>query len=69
MEQPPHLAKLPALPGIELYYRYLNSGFRLPLAAGETIGGRLDRDMGDGFTPKLRLMARLDGEVVVGSDA
>jgi hypothetical protein len=34
MQRPEHLAPLPALSGIELYYRYLNSGFRLPLAAG-----------------------------------
>ena len=34
MEQPPHLPRLPALPGVELYYRFLNAGFRLPLAAG-----------------------------------
>jgi hypothetical protein len=34
MERPAGLAALPALPGLELYYHYLNAGFRLPLAAG-----------------------------------
>jgi hypothetical protein len=34
MEQPAHLPKLAALPGIELYYQYLNAGFRLPMASG-----------------------------------
>ena len=34
MERPANLPALPVLPGIELYYHYLNAGFRLPLAAG-----------------------------------
>lgn len=34
MERPGNLPVLSVLPGIELYYQYLNSGFQLPLAAG-----------------------------------
>jgi hypothetical protein len=34
MERPADLPPLPLLPGLELYYHYLNAGFRLPLAAG-----------------------------------
>lgn len=34
MERPTGLPALPVLPGIELYYHYLNAGFRLPVAAG-----------------------------------
>lgn len=34
MEPPVHLPELPALSGMELYYQYLNAGFRIPLAAG-----------------------------------
>jgi len=34
MEQPADLPRLPALPGVDLYYQYLNAGFRIPLASG-----------------------------------
>jgi hypothetical protein len=34
MERPAGLPALSVLPGVELYYHYLNAGFRLPLAAG-----------------------------------
>lgn len=34
MDRPTHLPELPALPGIDLYYQFLNAGFRLPVAAG-----------------------------------
>ena len=34
MERPAGLPPLPLLPGLDLYYHYLNAGFRLPLAAG-----------------------------------
>ena len=31
MERPANLPALPALPGLDLYYHYLNAGFRLPM--------------------------------------
>jgi len=34
MEQPSDLPALPKLPGLDLYYHYLNAGFRLPMTAG-----------------------------------
>jgi hypothetical protein len=34
MERPADLAALPKLAGMELYYHYLNAGFRLPAVAG-----------------------------------
>jgi hypothetical protein len=34
MERPEGFPPLPLLPGLELYYHYLNAGFRMPLAAG-----------------------------------
>jgi hypothetical protein len=34
MPRPAHLPELPALAAIDLYYQYLNAGFRLPLASG-----------------------------------
>ena len=33
-ERPANLGAMPALPGLDLYYHYLNAGFRLALAAG-----------------------------------
>jgi len=34
MERPAGLAALPKIAGMELYYHYLNAGFRLPAVAG-----------------------------------
>ncbi len=34
MERPANLPALPAIRGVDLYYHYLNAGFRLPMTAG-----------------------------------